>query len=161
MMQETQFIEKQYLGLNKMSIFRRVSLAIFCFIAYYWRENHERSGDLFFLMGIIILCLSLILIFVLHFETKIENRYIILNGLWTTRKIKIDINSLISARRVVYSRFFLNKSVYNLHYKGKIRFFTRGSDAVEIVDKDGQIYLLGSQKADELVRVINHKLKNQ
>ena len=52
MMQETQFIEKQYLGLNKMSIFRRVSLAIFCFIAYYWRENHERSGDLFFLMGI-------------------------------------------------------------------------------------------------------------
>ncbi len=160
-MQETQFIEKQYLGLNKMSIFRRVSLAIFCFIAYYWRENHERSGDLFFLMGIIILCLSLILIFVLHFETKIENRYIILNGLWTTRKIKIDINSLISARRVVYSRFFLNKSVYNLHYKGKIRFFTRGSDAVEIVDKDGQIYLLGSQKADELVRVINHKLKNQ
>ena len=161
MMQETQFIEKQYLGLNKMSIFRRVSLAIFCFIAYYWRENHERSGDLFFLMGIIILCLSLILIFVLHFETKIENRYIILNGLWTTRKIKIDINSLVSARRVAYSRFFLNKSVYNLHYKGKIRFFTRGSDAVEIVDKDGQIYLLGSQKADELVRVINHKLKNQ
>ena len=160
-MQETQFIEKQYLGLNKMSIFRRVSLAIFCFIAYYWRENHERSGDLFFLMGIIILCLSLILIFVLHFETKIENRYIILNGLWTTRKIKIDINSLVSARRVAYSRFFLNKSVYNLHYKGKIRFFTRGSDAVEIVDKDGQIYLLGSQKADELVRVINHKLKNQ
>ena len=144
-----------------MSIFRRVSLAIFCFIAYYWRENHERSGDLFFLMGIIILCLSLILIFVLHFETKIENRYIILNGLWTTRKIKIDINSLVSARRVAYSRFFLNKSVYNLHYKGKIRFFTRGSDAVEIVDKDGQIYLLGSQKADELVRVINHKLKNQ
>ena len=161
MMQETQFIEKQYLGLNKMSIFRRVSLAIFCFIAYYWRENHERSGDLFFLMGIIILCLSLILIFVLHFETKIENRYIILNGLWTTRKIKIDINSLVSARRVAYSRFFLNKSVYNLHYKGKIRFFTRGSDAVEIVDKDGQIYLLGSQKEAELVRVINHKLKNQ
>ena len=160
-MSEFDFIEKQYLGLNKMSIFRRVSLAIFCFIAYYWRENHERSGDLFFLMGIIILCLSLILIFVLHFETKIENRYIILNGLWTTRKIKIDINSLVSARRVAYSRFFLNKSVYNLHYKGKIRFFTRGSDAVEIVDKDGQIYLLGSQKADELVRVINHKLKNQ
>ena len=160
-MSQVDFIEKQYLGLNKMSIFRRVSLAIFCFIAYYWRENHERSGDLFFLMGIIILCLSLILIFVLHFETKIENRYIILNGLWTTRKIKIDINSLVSARRVAYSRFFLNKSVYNLHYKGKIRFFTRGSDAVEIVDKDGQIYLLGSQKADELVRVINHKLKNQ
>ena len=160
-MEDAQFIEKQYLGLNKMSIFRRVSLAIFCFIAYYWRENHERSGDLFFLMGIIILSLSLILIFVLHFETRIENRSVILNGLWTTRKIKIDINSLVSVRKVVYSRFFLNKSVYNLHYKGKIRFFTRGSDAVEIIDKDGQIYLLGSQKADELVRVINHKLKNQ
>ena len=42
-MTDHQFIEKQYLGLNKMSISRRMSLAIFCFIAYLWRENHEKS----------------------------------------------------------------------------------------------------------------------
>ena len=64
-MNENQFIEKQYLGLNKMSISRRMSLAIFCFIAYYWRENHDKSGDLFFLMGMTILVISVILIFIL------------------------------------------------------------------------------------------------
>ena len=43
-MSETEFLEKQYFGLNKMSLARRMSLALFCFTAYYWRENHEKSG---------------------------------------------------------------------------------------------------------------------
>ena len=46
-MEEIKFLEKQYLGLNKMSFFRRMALAIFCFVAYYWSENHEKSGELF------------------------------------------------------------------------------------------------------------------
>ena len=51
-------------------------------------------------------------------------------------------------------------SVYNLHLKGTIRFYTRGIDAVELIDKDGLVYLIGSQKAEELARVIQNKLKN-
>ena len=46
----------------------------------------------------------------------------------------------------------------NLHFKCTIRFYTRGRDAVELTDKDGLIYLIGSQKAEELSRVINNKL---
>lgn len=157
-MTDYQFIEKQYLGLNKMSISRRMSLAIFCFIAYYWREHNDKSGDLFFLMGIIILVISVLLVFILHFETKVYNRSIILDGIWTARKVKIDINSLVDAKKIKYSRFFLNKSVYNLHYKGKIRFFTRGKDAVQLTDNDGQVYIIGSQRSQELARVINEKL---
>tara|TARA_Y100001968_G_scaffold244946_1_gene228983 strand:- start:1131 stop:1640 length:510 start_codon:yes stop_codon:yes gene_type:complete len=169
-MQEEKFIERQYLGLNKVSISRRMTLAIFCFIGYYLSENPERlkgikdisstSGDLFFLMGIIILSLSIILIFILHFETKVVNRSIILDGLWTSRKVKINIDSLVSVNKIKYSRFFFNKSVYNLHYKGKIRFFTRGNDAVELIDKDDQVYIIGSQRSDELSRVISNELKN-
>ena len=67
---------------------------------------------------------------------------------------------MISVQKVRYSKFFLNKSVYNLHYKGTIRFFTRGSDAVKLTDKDGQIYLIGSQKSEELARVIHQKLSS-
>ena len=85
----------------------------------------------------------------------------IFDGLWTARKVKIDINSLVDVKKIKYSRFFLNKSVYNLHYKGKIRFFTRGKDAVQLTDNDGQIYIIGSQRAKELVRVINKKFNNQ
>ena len=155
-MEEIKFLEKQYLGLNKMSFIRRMALAIFCFVAYYWSENHEKSGELFFFLGISILVISALLVFVLHFETKIINSSIILDGLWTSRKVKIDINSIKSCQKVSYSRFFLNRSVYNLHYKKSIRFFTRGNDAVKLTDKDGQIYLIGSQKVEELERSINN-----
>jgi hypothetical protein len=158
-MSEFDFIEKQYLGLNKMSLTRRMSLAIFCLVAYFWRENHDKAGELYFFIGIGIMVISILLLFILHFETKVKNGSIILNGLWTSRKIKIDTASIVTAKKVKYSKYFLNRAVYNLHLKGKIRFYTRGVDAVELIDKDGLVYLIGSQKAEELVRVINKKLK--
>ena len=157
-MSELDFIEKQYLGLNKMSLSRRISLAIFCLVAYFWRENHDKAGELYFFIGIAIMVISMFLIFILHFETKIKNGSIILDGLWTSRKIKIDTSSIVSVKRVKYSKYILNRAVYNLHLKGTIRVYTRGVDAVELTDKDGLIYLIGSQKAEELTRVIQNKL---
>ena len=68
------------------------------------------------------------------------------------------ILSLVSVKKVIYSKYIINRSVYNLHYNGIIRFYTRGKDAVELIDKDGLIYLIGSQKADELSMIINNKL---
>ena len=158
-MEKYNFIEKQYLGLNKMSLSRRMVLAIFCFVIYYLRENQQKSGELLFFLGIFILIISFILVFVLHFETKIKNGSIILDGLWTARKIKIDLKSIRKCEKVLYSKFFLNRSVYNLHFKGTIRFYTRGSDAVKLTDNDGQVYLVGSQKSEELARIINTTLQ--
>lgn len=160
-MEDIPFLEKQYLGLNKMSLSRRITLALFCFVAYYWQDNHDKSGDLFFLLGIIILVVSILLIFVLHFETKVQNGSITLDGLWTTRKVKIDLSSIKTAKKVKYSKYILNRSVYNLHFKGTIRFFTRGNDAVQLTDKDGLVYLIGSQKADELLRIIKQEIKEK
>ena len=159
-MSEVDFIEKQYLGLNKTSLTRRMTLAIFCFLAYYWRENHDKSGELYFFLGIAIMIISILLFFVLHFKTQVKNGSVILDGLWTSRKIKIDSRSIVSAKKVKYSKYFLNRAVYNLHLKGTIRFYTRGADAVELIDKDGLVYLIGSQKAEELARVIQEKLNN-
>ena len=158
-MLKSDFTEKQYLGLNKMALTRRMALAIFCFIAFYWRENNDKSGELYFIIGIAIMIFSIILFFVLHFETKVVNHSIILVGLWTSRKIKIDISSVVAAKKVNYSKYIINRAVYNLHFKGTIRFYTRGHDAVELIDKDGLIYLIGSQKSEELARVINNKLE--
>tara|TARA_B100001250_G_scaffold252016_1_gene216707 strand:- start:297 stop:773 length:477 start_codon:yes stop_codon:yes gene_type:complete len=153
------FSEKQYLGLNKMALTRRLALSIFCFIAYYWRENHNKEGELYFVIGIAILVFSVLLFFILHFQTKVSNGSIILDGLWTSRKIKIDIASLVSVKKVNYSKYIINRAVYNLHVKGTIRFYTRGNDAVELVDRDGLVYLLGSQRAEELSRAIKNRLQ--
>ena len=152
------FIEKQYLGLNKSSLTSRITLSLFCFIAYDWRENNNQEGDLFFFVGIAILIFSVLLLFILNFETRVYNGSVILNGLWTARKIKIDTLSLVSVRKVKYSRYVINRAVYNLHFKSKIRFYTRGNEAVELTDKDGLVYLIGSQKAEELSRILNNKL---
>jgi len=164
------FEEKQYIGYNKWSILWRTVLALFCFILYYWSENPkpvdgtimnipsspvgENSGQLFFLMGIIIMSLSLVLIFVLHLHTKVIVNSLIIDGLWTSRKVKIDLTSIVSVKKVQYSKYFLNRPVYNLHFKNKIKFFTRGNDAIEIMDKDGLKYRIGSQKAAELNDII-------
>ena len=109
-------------------------------------------------IGIAIMIISILLLFILHFKTQVKNGSIILDGLWTSRKIKIDTGSIVSVKKVQYSKYFLNRAVYNLHFKGTIRFYTRGDDAVELIDKDGLVYLIGSQKAEELTRVIQEKL---
>jgi hypothetical protein len=168
--QEIIFEEKQYLGYNKWSIIWRTVLALFCFMLYYWSENpksvdvkgiaipsspvDESSGQLFFLMGIILMLLSLILIFVLHLHTKVVGDNLILDGLWTSRKVKIDLKNIVQVKQVKYSKYLLNRPVYNLHLKNKIRFFTQGNYAVDLIDKDGLTYRIGTQRAEELVKII-------
>jgi hypothetical protein len=170
MQDEILFEEKQYIGNNKWAIIWRTVLAMFCFILYYWSENPkpvdvsvieipsspvgEDSGQLFFLMGIILMFLSLLLIFVLHIHTKVIGNSLILEGLWTSRKVKIDLGSIVEIKKVKYSKYLLNRPVYNLHFKNKIRFFTQGNDALELTDKDGLKYRIGSQKADELFNIL-------
>ena len=173
MQDEKLFEEKQYIGYNKWAIIWRTVLALFCFILYYWSENPkpvevaviqipsspvgEDSGQLFFLMGIILMLLSLILIFVLHLHTKVIGSSLILDGLWTSRKVKIDLGSIIDIKKVKYSKYLLNRPVYNLHFKNKIRFFTQGNDALELTDKDGLKYRIGSQKTDELYNILTSR----
>ena len=153
------FEEKQYLGYNKLSFLRRMVLALFCFLAYYWSEEQNKSGELFFFMGIAIIVISALLVMVLHFETKVYNGSLVLEGLWTARKVKIELRSIQKVRKIEYSRFFFKNAVYNLHRKGTIRFFTRGVYCVELIDKDGLRYLIGSQRADELTTVLQKEIK--
>ncbi len=170
------FEEKQYLGYNKQSMLRRTILALFCFLAYYWSENPkavdvsgvhigsypaqslENSGQLFFIMGVTILLFSIIFIFVVHLHTSVSISGITLTGLWTSRKVKIEFSEIVSVRKVRYRKHFVGRSVYNLHSKGKIRFYTRGNEFVELIDKSGLKYRIGSQRADELTEIIRKAL---
>jgi hypothetical protein len=83
------FEEKQYMGHNRLSIIWRMILALFCFIGYYWSENPKpvmvsvfyigsypiknipNSGEIFFLLGLIVLIMSAALTYVLHIHTRI------------------------------------------------------------------------------------------
>lgn len=159
MTEQYPFHEKQYLGRDYNFISIRMVMAIFCFIAYYWTENRERNGDLLLVAGCGILTISVIMLFVLHYKTIIKNKSIILNGLWTTRLVKIDLNSIVKVEKDDYSKYFLNNPVYNLHRNGTIRFYAGGKDAVKLTDRDGLTYIIGTQKPLELLNAINAEMK--
>jgi hypothetical protein len=175
--QEILFEEKQYLGHNRLSIVIRTVLTLFCFLGYYWSENPKpvqvsffkigsypiqnisNSGLIFFIVGISILILSAGLTYVLHIQTTVYKGYMILDGFWTSRKIKIDLSNITSIRKSRYKKNILRRAVYNLHNMGVIRFYTSGNDFIELADNTGFTYKIGSQKPQELYNVLKGELK--
>lgn len=155
------FHEKQYLGRDYTFISIRLVMAIFCFLVYYWTENRERNGDLLLVVGCSILFISVIMLFMLHYRTIIHHKAIILNGLWTTRLVKIDLNSITKAEKIPYSKYLLNNPVYNLHRNGTIRFYAGGKDAVKLTDRDGLVYIIGTQQQEILYNAVLSEMKKQ
>ncbi len=170
------FEEKQYLGHNRLSIVIRSGMALFCFVAYYWSENPQPvelsvvtigsypiknfsdSGLIFFILGVCIIVFSAALTYVLHIHTKVYTGYIILEGFWTSRKVKIDLKNISALRKSRYKKINFKRGVYNLHNKGIIRFYTSGSDFVELTDNSGFLYRIGSQKIVELYAVLKKEM---
>jgi hypothetical protein len=153
------FLEKQYLGREWIPITIRLVLAIFCFAIYFFTGERELNNDLLLVVGFGILIISVIMGFLLHFRTSVQNGSVMMDGLWTTRLVKIDLNSIVKVEEGQYSRYFFNNPVYNLHKRGSIRFFTSGNDAIHLTDRDGLVYIIGSQRANELERAIKEEMR--
>ncbi len=148
--------ERQTLGNIKFWTTRRFVLALFCFVAYFISEERDRAqeADLFLVVGTGILFISILFIFLTHYRTVIENGSLILTGIYSTKKVKIDLGGIVSSEIIRYSPFMINNPVYNLHKKGTIRFYAYGKYAVKLTDKDGLVYLIGSQDPIELDTVV-------
>lgn len=156
---EPVFLEKQFLGRDPNRISIRLVIVLFCFAAYYISERREQNADLFLVVGFGVLLASVIMMFLLHFKTTVYNKSIILNGLWTTKMVKIDLNGIVKVERSNYSTYFINNPVYNLHQKGTIRFYASGKDAVKLTDRDGLVYVIGTQRAVELEQSIQNEMR--
>ncbi|MEO3402675.1 hypothetical protein AAFN85_02165 [Mucilaginibacter sp. CAU 1740] len=153
------FTEKQYLGREFIPLTIRLVLAMFCFAAYFFTDERERNGDLLVVVGFSIIIISIIMGFLLHFRTRVENKSVMLDGLWTTKLVKIDLNSIVKAEKGTYSRYLFNNPVYNLHTKGTIRFFTSGNEAIHLTDRDGLLYIIGSKHPNEFLRAVKEEMK--
>jgi len=152
--EEALFQEKQYLGRDWSWISVRLILALFCFVAYYINWEHVISQQLFFIVGASILLVSIIMLYMVSYRTQVTSTHLILSGLWTTSLVKIDLNSIVKVEQRAYSTFVFNNPVYNLHKNGKIRFYSGGKDAVWLTDRDGLIYVIGSQHPTQLFQAI-------
>src|SRR5665213_2676230 len=150
------FIERQYPGREWIPVTIRLVLAIFCFAAYTFNffTNEGEKADILAVVGFGIIIISIVMGFLLHFRTRVYNQSVLIDGLWTTRLVKIDLNSIVKVEKGVYSTYLFNNPVYNLHKKGTIRFYTSGNDAIHLTDRDGLVYIIGSRHADEFMRAI-------
>lgn len=171
------FEEKQYMGHNRLSILTRSILALFCFLGYYWSENPKpvqvsflhigsypikninESGIIFFVTGVLILMLSGGLTYILHIHTKVYDSYILIDGFWTTRKVKIDLKNITHVRKSKYKRNILRRAVYNLHNKGIIKFYTSGEEFIELADNSGFSYRIGTHRSSEFYNLIKSQLE--
>jgi hypothetical protein len=153
-MVKTLYIEKQYLGRDRGWLSVRLLLALFCFVAYYINIEHEQNNRLFLVAGSAIILISILMMYVLHYQIKVTESSIQMSGLWTARLVKIDINSVVNVESKEYSSFLINNPVYNLHQKGKVRFYAGGKKAAWVTDRDGLVFIIGSQHPNELVSAI-------
>ncbi|TDG35192.1 hypothetical protein EZJ43_14940 [Pedobacter changchengzhani] len=154
------YLEKQYIGRDYVRIFIRLIMAAFCFAAYVYERDRDNTQDLFLVVGFGIIGVSMLLLFLIQYKIIVENKSLILDGLWTAKRVKIDLNSIVEVRKTIYSNFFFNNPVYNLHKKGTIRFYSSGNDAVVLKDRDGLEYYIGTQRPNELLIVIKEEMRN-
>ena len=159
MQENNYFHEKQYLGYSKYSNLRRIILSLFFFIAYYFSKPGLETTNLLFYLGISTLVLSAGLMYVLHLQTTLSNGSLVFDGLWTARKVKVEMSSIVSVEQIINTNIYVRRAVYNLHRKGKIHFYTRGKDAILLTDKDGLEYVVGTQRPEELFEFIKKELE--
>ncbi|MBE7176579.1 MAG: hypothetical protein INR69_09260 [Mucilaginibacter polytrichastri] len=154
MSEKPAFVEIQYLGREFNFITIRLILAVCCFAVYAFTPSGDHTGDLLLVVGFAILIISIIMGFMPHYRTTVTGRSMMLDGLWTSRMVKIDLNSIVKVERMPYSRYLLNNPVYNLHKKGTVRFYAGGKDALHLTDRDGLVYIIGTQHPGELERAV-------
>ena len=154
------YIEKQYIGRDYVRIFIRLIMAAFCFAAYVYERDRDNTQDLFLVVGFGIIGVSIILLFMIQYKTIIDDKKILIDGLWSARKVEIDLHTIKSVRKDTYSNYLFNNPVYNLHRKGSVRFYSSGKDAVVLTDRDGFEYFIGTQRPNEMYLVLKEQMKS-
>ncbi|MFM7217179.1 MAG: hypothetical protein ACKO1U_04075, partial [Bacteroidota bacterium] len=133
---------------------RRLLLMLFCFGIYWWKKMNGGNGDLFFWLGVGIIVVSILLLFVLHVRIRLFMDRLELGGSWTTKPVVIFLKNIRTVARTRYSKYHLNNPVFNLKWKNEVRFYTDGTEAIEIVDEKGTPFRIGSHSAGQLEQLI-------
>lgn len=148
------FSEVQHLGHNRYGILRRSVVMLFCFVFYYVSSSESKTAEIFFYLGIAMLVLNMLALSVAHLRTEISGTKISLRGALSFRKAEFDLEGLRSAESKPFSRFLLNRPIFNLHRRGAHHFFTHGHWCVKFETRHGEVVKLGTQRPAELLKVL-------
>lgn len=154
-MADKEFHEKQYLGFNRFGLVRRIVIMAFCFAFYFASGDEAMNGELFFYLGMFILVLSGLALLIQHLETVVNDGKLRLIGPMTFKEVEINLSDIEKVEIAPYSKFLMNRPMFNLHRRGQLRFYTHGNMCVRITLKDGQLIKLGTQRPDALKKALD------
>ena len=115
--------------------------------------------ETFLLLAIVILVLSIASLLIQHLETRLDGSKLTLIGPMTFKKVEMDLDGIKYVEVKPYSKFLLNRPMFNLHKKNSQRFFTYGHWCVEFETKDGQVVTLGTQRPNGLKEILSKFVK--
>lgn len=145
-----EYSERQYLGFNRFGLIRRMVIMLFCFVFYFVSDEAALNRDLFFYIGLFVLVLSAGALLINHLTTQIKDGKLRLIGPMTFKEVEFDLKNLREVEIRPYSRFVMNRPMFNWHRKGQLRFYTHGSMCILFKMEDGQVVKLGTQRPDAL-----------
>lgn len=157
MKHEILFTEKLYLGREPLNQSIRLVIALVCFALYYYSDGEDATA-LLPLVGSSIVLVSVVMMYVVHYRISVTPNSITMDGLWTSKVVKVDFTSISQAEVIRYSKYLISSPVYNLHRKGKIRFYASGKYGVQLTDKTGLVYIIGTHRPEELCATIKKQL---
>jgi hypothetical protein len=158
---EVKYHEKQYLGFNRFGLLRRIVIMLFCFLFYFASDDDQGdTANLFFYVGIAILVMSGIAMLISHLETNIIGSKLILSGPMTHKKVELELNGISNIHIRPYSKFIMNRPMFNLHRNNARRFYTHGNMCVEFTTSEGEVIRLGSQRPEGLKRSLEAALRS-
>ena len=73
---------------------------------------------------------------------------------YTSQMAEIDRSSIANVEKTVYSSYHLNNPAFNVHSRNTIKFYSGGSDAIKLTDREGMNYLIGTYKVEEFYRAL-------
>lgn len=133
---------------------------LFCFLFYFASDDTQGdTADLFFYLGMGILVMSAAAMLISHLETKVDGHKLILSGPMTHKRVEMDIKGISDIRIEPYSKFLMNRPMFNLHRKNSRRFYTHGNGCVSFISPDGEHIKLGTQRPEELKRALEKAAK--
>ena len=77
---EPLFRERQYIGRNSYGLARRLVMAIFALVAHFYSYDPMDFENGFFLFGVILIIISIVLLFVLYYTIQLKPDVLILHS---------------------------------------------------------------------------------
>ncbi len=151
------FKEVHYLGRNRYGLSRRMVMMVFCFIAHFYSEEKGNIDGVFFLVGLVILLLSIVLWFVPYYTIELKNN--ILTIISSRKKeVILPLNVIMQAELGIYNRFHLNNPVFNVLNDDEYRFYAEGRKALLLNLEGGNKFKIGMKRPDILYTEIKKSM---